>query len=961
MKNKHPLLPMALVFCLPLLLVVPTGPTAKERATADEESSRGAHARTSLASQDRAGQYAAVKCLLEEQDYQAAARALEQLELHWPEEEGCFDIFFLWGKAQRGLDDLQASTTYFNRAIQCAESSPKLVAPSQLIEAHHLAGMNCYAKEDYLLAIEYFTMAVGLIQKHELKLQGIEVALRQSLGHCYGFLGRYKQAQHHYERALGLAYDYRDYTAHQAARLQVYRSLGQLRQRLQQYPQAHFALRKSIRLSTQLYGEQGLETAKGYDALSSLSFQEGRYGEALEQARKALEGYAAAHGAQSPLAACQLAQIGACLAGLGQYGSAAQIAEQALAAIGFDPHRRHPFEGYETQQRPLLDVLYRTALIHQKAYEAGQGMAHLERAGLFFGLSVDLVEYLNERLEDSGTKPYLLHEYYFVFEGALRNGYERYQQSESWGDLEAALAYAERSKAILLKEAVQKAGAETKEVIPPALLAQYRQLKQTVIQLENQRYERSLEAAAAEDIHELSSQIFQARMAYYRLEDSLSSNYPEYYRLKTSPPPLSLAEIQLGLLSPDQALVQYFVGQEHIYAFTITPEQAHLSRFANDSTLENAVLSLRDDIYGWLLNKTEDRLASYHARAYSLYERLIAPIEHLLPERLIIIPDGVLEYLPFDALLSQAPQPALALPSYPYLLHRHQLSYAHSARLLTEMKDRSGLPRQRRKALAFAPRFELEKTANLPPSQRRSSLVPLYSNEEEVQHIKKTLRTRVRKGKRATRERFLEEAHQYSILHLATHAKANDYEGDYSYLAFSHNPAAKNKPLLYAKDLYALRLPAEMAVLSACETGLGELRRGEGAISLARGFAHAGTRSLVATLWRVSDKETADFMRLFYSNLQLKMPKDSALCLAKRAYLKQAPPDKAHPFFWAAFTLSGDMSPIVTPSAHPPWLLYAFGIAAGLLMGAGWWLYRKSRLRFGYNFQKPTRNNVFFS
>ncbi|MDV7402638.1 hypothetical protein RZS08_65050, partial [Arthrospira platensis SPKY1] len=97
--------------------------------------------------------------------------------------------------------------------------------------------------------------------------------------------------------------------------------------------------------------------------------------------------------------------------------------------------------------------------------------------------------------------------------------------------------------------------------------------------MENQRYERSLEAAAAEDIHELSGKIFQARMAYYRLEDSLSSNYPEYYRLKTSPPPLSLAEIQLGLLSPDQALVQYFVGQEHIYAFTITPEQAHFSRF----------------------------------------------------------------------------------------------------------------------------------------------------------------------------------------------------------------------------------------------------------------------------------------------------------------------------------------------------------------------------------------------
>jgi CHAT domain-containing protein len=955
MKNKYPLSPIALVFCLPLLLVAPTGPTAGERAAVGEESLPRSNASASLASQDRVAQYAAAECLLEDQEYQAAARVLEQLEAGWPAKpEGCFDLFFLWGKAQQGLENLQTSTAYFNRAIQCAELSPKRVPPAQLIEAHHLAGMNCYAKEDYLLAIEYFTLAVSLIQKHQLKLRGIEIALHQNLGYSYGFLGRYDQAQHHYEQALGLAYDYRDYTTHQIARLQVYRSLGQLRQRLEQYPQAHFALRKSIRLSTELYGELGLETAKGHDALSSLCYQEGRYSDGLEHARKALEGYVAAHGAQSLAAARQLAQIGACLTGLGQFGSAIQMAEQALAAIDFDPYRQHPFEGYETQQRSLLDVLYRNAFIHQKAYEAGQGLAYLDQAGLFFEISVDLVEYMNARLEDSGTKPYLLHEYYYVFEGALRNGYEHYLRSESWPDLEAALGYAERSKAILLKEAVQKAAAEAKKVVPAALLAQYRQLKQAIIQLENQRYERSLEAAEAEDIQELSSQIFQARLAYYRLEDSLSSNYPEYYRLKTSAPPLSLAEIQLGLLSPGQALIQYFVGQEHIYAFTITPEQAHFLRFENDSTLENDVLGLRDDIYGWLMNKTEDQLASYHARAYSLYERLIVPIEHLLPGRLIIIPDGVLEYLPFDALLWQVPQQALALPSYPFLLQRHQLSYAHSARLLTEMQDRGKLPKQRRKALAFAPRFELEKNANLSPSQRRSSLVPLYSNEEEVQHIKNTLSTRVRKGKRATRERFLQEAHQYSILHLATHAKANDTQGDYSYLAFSYNPAAESKPLLYAKDLYALRLPAEMAVLSACETGVGELRRGEGAISLARGFAHAGTRSLVATLWRVSDKETADFMQLFYTNLQQKMPKDSALCLAKRTYLEQARPDKAHPFFWAAFTLSGDMSPIATPPAHPPWLLYAFGAAAGLLIGASCWLYRKSRLRFRYNFQRFT-------
>ncbi|MCB0617025.1 MAG: CHAT domain-containing protein, partial [Phaeodactylibacter sp.] len=186
------------------------------------------------------------------------------------------------------------------------------------------------------------------------------------------------------------------------------------------------------------------------------------------------------------------------------------------------------------------------------------------------------------------------------------------------------------------------------------------------------------------------------------------------------------------------------------------------------------------------------------------------------------------------------------------------------------------------------------------------------------------------KGNDATRERFLADAPHYSIIHLATHAKANDEEGEYSYLAFTEIPDSLQNELLYAKDLYSLRLQAEMVVLSACESGVGELRRGEGVISLARGFSYAGAKSLVTTLWRVSDRESAVLMQLFYRQLKEGKPKDEALRVAKLQFIDQNNGARAHPFFWGAFILSGDMAPIAVD--QPTFTLLGFALLGVLFV-----------------------------
>jgi CHAT domain-containing protein len=109
------------------------------------------------------------------------------------------------------------------------------------------------------------------------------------------------------------------------------------------------------------------------------------------------------------------------------------------------------------------------------------------------------------------------------------------------------------------------------------------------------------------------------------------------------------------------------------------------------------------------------------------------------------------------------------------------------------------------------------------------------------------------------------------------------------------------------RNIYNLTLNADLVVLSACETGIGELKRGEGIVSLARAFAYAGAKSIITTLWSVNDKSTMHIMEEFYRQLHKGQPKDYALWKAKMEYLQKAKSETAHPFFWSAFVPVGDM------------------------------------------------------
>jgi len=410
----------------------------------------------------------------------------------------------------------------------------------------------------------------------------------------------------------------------------------------------------------------------------------------------------------------------------------------------------------------------------------------------------------------------------------------------------------------------------------------------------------------------LTESIFKLKETKNKLEKYLANNYPEYYKAKYKNDVITVKEVQ-NMLVKDQTLLEYFVGKENVFVFKIEVEKYNVKIIKKDFALIDLVQNIRNGIYNYWITPLGKRTESmydslsqlYVDNASSLYSKIIEPIGNI-SNNLIIVPDDILGYIPFETLLITKPIAANNFKSHHYLGNQHYIYYNYSSTLWHEMLNKK---HENKGLIAIAPVFQNSTFTN--SKYRSNNLSPLSWNIPEVKRINSIIGGDLLIGKNATKEKFESISNNYSIIHLATHAKLNDLNSSYSYLAFTNFDDTNDKGKIYVSDLYNYHLPLDMVVLSACETGIGKLERGEGIISLTRGFALAGAKSIINSLWEVNDKATSDIMTEFYKNLKSGLPKQIALHDAKQTYLNNQIENRtAHPFFWASFIPIGDMNSI---------------------------------------------------
>lgn len=528
-----------------------------------------------------------------------------------------------------------------------------------------------------------------------------------------------------------------------------------------------------------------------------------------------------------------------------------------------------------------------------------------------------------------------------------------YRQAPAAGFEALAFQASEKVHARSLLELLPEAHADIRAGVNPQLLAEERALQQLL----NGKAERQLrllnEKQTPQQTAEIKREIERVMADLERTQAMIRSSSPHYAAL-TQPQPLALKDIQQQVVDPDTLLLEYSLGNEHSYLWVIS-----------QTTITSFVLPKRDDIeaaarrvYELLstplqvvkgetpkqrLTRLARAEADYAEASASLSRMIIAPTSALLSrKRLVIVADGPLQYVPFATLPlpdgGDAKKHHSATPGRP-LIADHEIVSLPSASVLAVLRREAAGRAPAAKGIAVFADPVFDKDDDRVSNKDKPSVTPAQTDSattiskralrdagllgdgiavprlpftrqeaESIAALAPADSTLKALGFRASLTTARSpELSQYRIVHFATHAIVNASHPHLSGLLLSLVDEHGNPQdgFLSLDEVYNLTLPADLVVLSACQTAMGKEMRGEGLIGLTRGFMYAGARRIVASLWRVDDAATAELVKLFYRAM-LKEGKPPAAAL-RAAQLEMARHKLWNsPFYWAGFVLQGD-------------------------------------------------------
>lgn len=457
-----------------------------------------------------------------------------------------------------------------------------------------------------------------------------------------------------------------------------------------------------------------------------------------------------------------------------------------------------------------------------------------------------------------------------------------------------ALHYAERAKGRVLLDVLSGGRGDLANVLTQSERIEEQHLIRKISEI-NQRI-KSQPAGDTQTQNELYNQQDATRLELASFKDRTYVAHPELRLRSGAAHMLTLASVKTLTFTSDLAYLEYVVTEGEVGVFIVKR-----NRVTNEPAIRYWNLAVNTDELRLKVKKFHSMLAERHPnhRAVSreLYQLLIEPVAKDLENvrTVCIVPDSFLWTLPFQALTTKRRN---------YLVEQYALYYAPSLSVLHEMNDRSGQRITNESLIAFGnPVIGRDEKLN-------QDLCPLPEAETEVAEVAATVPFKLKRvlvGREADEKSFKALAPDYATIHLATHGVLDNRDPLYSHLLLTKTDGdVENDGSLEAREIMNMRLNADLAVLSACETGNGRISPGEGVIGMSWAFFVAGTRSMVVSHWRVDSASTSQLMKNFYQALA-RQPnhrnKSQALREASIRLLKD--PRYRHPFYWAGFVLVG--------------------------------------------------------
>ncbi|MFK5878308.1 MAG: CHAT domain-containing protein, partial [Flavobacteriaceae bacterium] len=462
---------------------------------------------------------------------------------------------------------------------------------------------------------------------------------------------------------------------------------------------------------------------------------------------------------------------------------------------------------------------------------------------------------------------------------------------------EDAFYFMEKNKALLLLENISEIQIRKQANIPISVLENELELKQKINSLEKELNENPKQKDS------LENEYYTSKIDLTKFIQSLKKEYPTYYKYKKPVDIVKLNDVQ-SKLDDETIILEYILNENDGYVLAITNEKTSLHKLDSVESIHNNIA-----IYRTLIAEpisTTKKQIEYNSIAHELYNSLFPFIKSAHNKnKILVISDNALQNIPFESLM-------FTKDNKDYLINKYEISYAYS--LSFDKINKTKSDKASKYFIGFAPN-----------SFDYNDLSPLKNSIVELNSINQYFKGTIYIDSSATKSNFINNANDSNIIHLATHANANDSIAPW--IAFKNNP-------LYLNELYTFQNKADLVVLSACKTSLGKTKPGEGVFSLARGFFYGGAKSVVSSLWNVNDKATQEILSVFYAHLKNGKSKSEALRLAKLNYINSHQLSEQSPYYWSSFILIGDTDAIEMNSfsEYYPYFFILFLIILGLYL-----------------------------
>ncbi|MGB1206096.1 MAG: CHAT domain-containing protein [Chitinophagales bacterium] len=790
------------------------------------------------------------------------------------------------GRVYEQKGNYKQATQQYDKAIEIWQNIPQ--NKLQLAQAFENKG-NCYYYEgDYDIAIAYHQEALK-IRSEKLDLHHVLIGRsNNNIALCYFAKKQYRNALDLYEKTEAIYLQ--KVGIYQANIARNQNNQGLCYELLGDYKTANRFFEKAIHIANERQAKYS-EIDKYYHNLAGCFNRQKLYSEALIYYKKALNISLQQLGSKHPSVAHRYNEIAQIYLKYEPLHIPAALAHYEKALFALVPENTNN----------LLSI---SEIIEQKKYSSslrlfktleGKGKAfyllystktnkihHLKKALANYSLADKLIGQMRKSYKNEASKLLLAENASSIYEQALEVAVALYNNTQQKDFLAIAFAFSEKNKAVLLLSGMKEAEAQRQVHIEQEQLDYLYDLQAELSYLNRQIWQEQHKTNADEQkIKTYRSEHFKFTQKYNALISSFEKDFPAYYQLKYADNSVSIVDLQANLTA-NKVIVEYFVGKTLIYIFIIKNDDFHLC-----SVQKTQSLILEIDKFTSSIKTLHVR--NYIHSAYFLYENLIKKIEPHLDgvQDILLIPDGQLLKIPFEALLSEKFTGKLRRIAYNklhYLINKYRISYHYSANLClyhhkkAEQLKFENLHAKQPSFVGFAPIDFDNIYASLPKSAEEVVAVAHLFEQ-------KNMPNKVYVGKEAQLQHFKNEVKHFNYILVASHGVIDWQQPAASGIAFAKSSDAKMDNMLYRADTYNLHLQADLVVLSACESGIGELAKGEGMMGINRGFMYSGAKNIIFTLFKIPDE--TELITALFKNILNKKDYARSLYEAKKQLIER--------------------------------------------------------------------------